>query len=304
MRAFGNYVLRGYFQAVSVISLLTALSLLISPVLLLSGVVAGLVVLKKGPIISMQVMLLCVFVVTLLVTLFGINPWIGFYLMACIWLPIYCCCGVLWWTNDQGRAVLVAGVIGIGYILLMHVLQIDIGAFWVESQEFLKTQYLSNDNLSAQEKGLYEAVFSQPAPTFLNAIIAICIASSLITITFIARFWHALLFNAGGFREEFYRLRLPRITIILLLVVGACVLYWQTNYEGVSAALEIFLVMMILYLFQGLASVHRVIAIKKMHSIWLIAMYFWLFILPQTLLLLIFLGLADAYANRSNSGVA
>lgn len=303
MRAFGNYVLLGYFQAVAVISLLAVFSLLVPPVLLLSAIVTGLVVLKKGPTVSMQVLLLCLLVVVLLVTLIGINPWIGFYFIGCILFPVYCCCGILWWTNDQGRVVLVAGIIGVAYILLIYTLQIDVDMFWLESMEFLRVQALSNSNFSFRDEELYEYVFSQQAPIALNAVIAICIVNSLVTITFISRWWHALLFNEGGFRKEFYQLRLPRVTMVLFLVVGACALYGQLQYEGVSIALEIFLVMMILYLFQGLASVHRIVAIKKMHSIWLMAMYFWLFILPQMFLVLVCLGLADAYANQSKSTV-
>lgn len=303
MRVFGNYVLLGYFQAVTVISLLAFFSLLVPPVLLLSGIVAGLVVLKKGPTISMQVMLLCLLIVAILVMFLGIKPWIGLYLMGCIWLPVYCCCSILWATNDQGWAIFVACMIGIACILLIHGLQIDLDVFWLESMEVLRNQYSSSNNFSVRDKELYESIFLQPTPSGLNAFLAICIVSNLVIITLISRWWHALLFNAGGFRKEFYQLRLPKVTIALFLVVGAFTLYWQFNYEGVSIALEIFLVMMVLYLFQGLASVHRVIAAKKMHNIWLMAMYFWLLILPKLLLLLVILGLVDAYLNQSNSDI-
>ncbi len=87
MRALGSYILLGRLQAVTAISLLTVISLLIPPLsYLLSGAPAGLVVLRKGPAYGMQVLLISLLVVVLFVALAGINPQVVFAFALGIWL--------------------------------------------------------------------------------------------------------------------------------------------------------------------------------------------------------------------------
>ena len=69
MRVFDTYILPERLQAVAAISLSTVVSMFI-PLLsyLLSGVPAGLDILRKGPAYAMQVLLVCLLAVVLLLT--------------------------------------------------------------------------------------------------------------------------------------------------------------------------------------------------------------------------------------------
>jgi uncharacterized protein YybS (DUF2232 family) len=53
-----------------------------------------------------------------------------------------------------------------------------------------------------------------------------------------------------------------------------------------------------MYLFQGLASVHRIVNAKKLPQIWLIVMYLLLVFMPQAILIVACLGLVDSWMNR------
>ncbi|MCK5498659.1 MAG: DUF2232 domain-containing protein, partial [Gammaproteobacteria bacterium] len=138
MRALGRYILLGRLQAVTAISLLTVISLLIPPLsYLLSGAPAGLVILRKGPVYGMQVLLICLLMVVLFVALAGINPQVAFAIALGIWGPVYLCCSVLRQTQSQGWLVFTAGTIAAVYILIVHWLIADVPAWWLQWMELL-----------------------------------------------------------------------------------------------------------------------------------------------------------------------
>lgn len=292
MRALGSYILTGRLQAVTAISLLTVISLLIPPLsYLLSGIPAGLVILRKGPAYAMQVLLICCLMVVLFVALAGINPQVGFAFVLGIWVPVYFCCSVLRQTQSQGWLVFAAGTIAAAYILILHWFIADVPAWWLQWMELL-----INNAFPDGGGEQYQNVLVQAAPA-MNAIMAGGIACSLIVTTFISRWWQSVLFNPGGFRTEFYALRLPS-AVIFLSLTGIILLLTSGGQQG-SAGLDILVVVIFLYLFQGLASVHRIVSEKNMPHVWLVMMYILLFFLPQAILIVACLGLVDSWINRS-----
>ena len=293
MRALGSYILLGRLQAVIAISLLTVVSLLIPPLsYLLSGVPAGLVILRKGPAHAMQVLLICCSLVVLFVALAGKNPQqVAIAFALGIWGPVYFCCSVLRQTQSQGWLVFAAGAIATAYVLMMHWTIADVPAWWLQWMELLI------DNAFLDGGGeQYRKVLAQAAPA-MNAVMAGGIASGLIVTTFISRWWQSVLFNPGGFRAEFYALRLPS-AVFSLSLTGIILLFTSGEPHG-SAGLDILVVVIFLYLFQGLASVHRIVAEKSMPQVWLVMMYILLLFLPQTILFVACLGLVDSWMNRS-----
>lgn len=292
MRALGHYILRGRLQAVTAISLFTVISLLIPPLsYLLCGVPAGLVILRKGPAYGMQVLLISLLMVVLFIVLAGINPYVIFAFALGIWGPVYLCCCVLRRTQSQGWLVFTAGTIATLYILIVHWLIADVPAWWLQWLELLI------DNAFPEGGGeQYQDVLVQAAPA-MNAIMAGGIASSLIVTTLISRWWQSVLFNPGGFRKEFYALRLPN-AVVFLTLTGLILLFTSGVQQG-SAGLDILIVVIFLYLFQGLASVHRIVAEKSMPPVWLVMMYILLVLLPQAILIVACLGLLDSWKKRS-----
>lgn len=294
MYALGNYMLLGRLQAVTVISLLTVVSMFVPPFsYLLSGVPVGLIILRKGATYGMQVLLVCLLAVVLLVAVIGVNPQIAFAFALGIWLPVYFCCSVLRQTQSQGWLVFVAGTIATAYILVLHWLIADVPAWWWQWMELWINKAFP-DGGGEQ----YQEVLLQVAPT-MNAIMAGAIVSSLVAITLISRWWQSILFNPGGFSSEFYALRLPG-AVIVLSVAGIIFLYTSSEQQG-SAGLEILVVVVFMYLFQGLASVHRTVSVKNLPQGWLVVMYLLLVFMPQAILIIACLGLIDSWVNKKIS---
>ncbi len=294
MRALGSYMLLGRLQAVTAISLFTVVSMFIPPLsYLLSGVPAGLIILRKGPAYGMQVLLVCLLAVVLFVAVIGVNPQVAFAFALVIWAPVYLCCSVLRQTQSQGWLVFAAGTMATAYILVLHWLIADVPAWWQQWMEL----WINNafpDGGGEQ----YHDVLVQAAPA-MNAIMAGAIATSLIVTTLLSRWWQSLLFNPGAFRSEFYALRLPGAVIILSLA-GIILLYASGGQQG-SAGLDILVVVIFMYLFQGLASVHRIVNAKKLPQVWLVVMYLLLVFMPQAILIIACLGLIDSWINREIS---
>ncbi len=136
MRALGTYMLLGRLQAVTAISLFTVVSMFIPPLsYLLSGVPAGLIILRKGPTYGMQVLLVCLLAVVLFVAVIGVNPQVAFAFALGIWAPVYFCCSVLRQTQSQGWLVFAAGSMATAYILVLHWLIADVPAAWQKWME-------------------------------------------------------------------------------------------------------------------------------------------------------------------------
>jgi hypothetical protein len=137
------------------------------------------------------------------------------------------------------------------------------------------------------------AVFAELAGWMTGAFAAALVAQLLFGL-FIARWWQALLYNPGGFGEEFRDLRLGRSFGVVALLLLAALPF----FDGVGLAAHMLLVLSVLLLLQGLAVVHKVRALKQARQAWLVGFYVLLILfMPQTLLLVACVGLVDIWAD-------
>lgn len=101
----------------------------------------------------------------------------------------------------------------------------------------------------------------------------------------IGRWWQALLYNPGGFRQEFHNLRFdPRAMIILLGLILAGLL----DISPLDGWLPLLSVAPI---FGGLAIAHYTVAKKNLGTLWLVLCYLTLLMMAPAVILL---GLADS----------
>ena len=106
---------------------------------------------------------------------------------------------------------------------------------------------------------------------------------------FIARYWQAQLFNAGGFQQEFHSLRLGKEAVIAFAIVIALSLVFSVSLFAVIAS-----ALMFVFFIQGLSLLHCITKQRGMSRSWLTGMYVILW-LPPTMLLLSVLGMADNF---------
>lgn len=278
MKALGNYILRSRVHAILAISVLTLFSIFISPFsYFISGAPMGLAALRKGPVTGLQVAAGCLLLTALPAMALNLQPGIPIAFMATVWLPVILCAGLLRNTQSQGLMVLCAGTVGVFFTALIYVMLEDIQKWWHEWFE-LWQQYAESEPARQQLEQAYQLI-----SPLLSAIFASGFVISLIITMLLARWWQSALFNPGGFRKEFYALRLPRILVFptlaglltLLLIPGAT-----------SIALrDTVILMLVLYLFQGISVIHGFLYTRARSRVWLIVIYGMFFIMPRFVLL-------------------
>ena len=287
MQALGNYILRGRLQAVAVITLLALVSLILPPLAyLFSGVPVGLVTMRRGAIISIEIIIGSLLAMGLFLWLAQIPLQICLAFAVVIWVPVWLCASVLRSTGSQGMLVLVAGVIGLGFIVTMYLGTEDVSAWW---QRWLDAWI---DTAAPADMGLQYKQVLEPVVPLMNAVMAAGLVLSLVLTTLIARWWQARLFNPGGFSEEFRSLRLPK-WLFLPAVLGL-LLMMMIGEPASSLLRDCLIIIVFLYLFHGIAMVHRIVNRKNLPGVWLICMYVLLLVVPQSVLFVACLGIADS----------
>ena len=280
MKALGNYLLRTRVHAVLTISLMTVLSVFVSPFsYFISGAPMGLAALRKGPVTGLQVAAGSLLLIALPAMALNLQPGIPIAFMVSVWLPVILCSGLLRSTQSQGLMVLCAGAVGVFFTAFIYVMLEDIEKWWQEWFELWK-EYARSGQAQEQLEQAYELI-----TPMLSAILASGLVISLIITMLLARWWQSALFNPGGFRKEFYALRLPRILVfptlaglvVLLLVPGGALM----------AIRDSVVLMLILYLFQGLSVIHGFMYAKARSRVWLIGIYCMFFVLPHFILLFV-----------------
>ena len=295
MKALASFIMRGRQWAVLVSAVAAVLSLYLPPLSYISGAAVALVVLRHGPFEGALVTLGAA-VASAAFGLLAMGtpiPAVGFLLA--LWLPVYLVSLVLRRTVSLAGTFEAAAVLaGVG-VAAAFVLLGDVVLWWRELLEELERQI--------------------PAVTFGDQLVEVArmmtgLAAgaalvSLLLSLLLARWWQALLYNPGGFREEFHALRMGRRARLAALALFAAATLGRWAAEGSSGlgwlgdlAANLAMVAVMLFLFEGLAVVHGVIARMKLGGGWLAALYVLLFLaLPQMVVLLSALGYADAWVD-------
>jgi len=288
MRAFGHYLMSGRLQAVFSISLLSLVAMFITPMAyLLSGTPIGLISLRRGPLIAMQVMLGCLLVVLVLLLLAGLTPGIAIAFALGIWLPVWFCSMVLRSTQSQGIMILSTGMIGLIYVLVTYAMFGDVQAMW---RNVLFA--LIENAMTTARADQVKPVIEQLVP-YMNAAMASGLVTSIALTVMLARWWQSWVFNPGGFRQEFIALRLPRGLLAPVAAGTAMILATDTAIEPIVR--DVLILTLFLYVFHGVSVVHGVVAVRRASRWWLFAMYFALvFFSLQAVLFVACIGISDS----------
>ncbi|MEJ2760611.1 MAG: DUF2232 domain-containing protein [Gammaproteobacteria bacterium] len=295
MRALGNYIMRGRLHAIGVVSVMTMLSLLLPPLTyVLSGAPVGLVSLRRGARIGMQVILGSMVVMALLCYPAGINPLLAPAFAVSVWAPVWLCAVILRLTESQGLLVMAAGALGAVFVVLMHLMVDDVTGWWKSWFDTWVQNHMTPDAASR-----YHSLLDSAMP-MMNAMMASGMVISLVLTVILARWWQAILYNPGGFKAEFYRLRLPRYLAAATFAVAVLSLVDVGLDKGLFR--DLLAVLVFLYLFQGVAAVHRTVSARELSSGWLVGMYVLLLLLPpQTALLIACVGMVDSWMGERKS---
>jgi len=292
VRALVALIMRGRSHAMTASAVTAALSLLLPPLSYVSGAVIGLATLKQGPregllVIVGSVLLSGLFAMALAGTPAPVLAFLGI-----TWLPAWLLAMVLRTSRSQGMAIVAATSLGVFAVLVVHLAVDDPVVWWRQllAEFFAPAIQGADAAVAAQLAALLDAW----APRMTRIFGAVSVVGLIATLL-IARYWHSMLDNPGGFGREFRQLQLGMPALGLSMAVG--VVSWLSGGAGHLAA-DLMGPLSAMLVFQGLAVVHTLVHVRKTSVGWLVAMYLLLLVPPHLALpVLAVTGLADGLIN-------
>ena len=297
MRALAGFIVAGPLQAVLVIALFTVLSFLAPPLtsILSYGGAAALALysLQAGARSGVIVLLGAMLVTGLLIEMLlhqGLTIAVTSLLL---WIPVWLVAVVLRETRSLAMAMLALSALAIAGILLAFVWFGDPSQWWLERLQGLINSLAAQPELQIDTDSLME--FAKQVAPFMTGSLAAGLSFAALTCLMLGRWWQSLMLKPGALRKEFYALRLNRMLSLLAVAIFAVA---ALALGSISAlALQWSLVVMVPFLFVGLAVVHATLANLKAGRIWLIVIYILMSLLPQVMMLVVVTGMLDPWLD-------
>ena len=286
----GNYILSGRFQAIAATTLSALVSLLIPPfAYLISGSVIALVTLRKGPAVALQTLIASLLALQVFSVVVDLPLQLSLVYALVIWLPVWFSSTVLRLCEKQGLLILAVGLLATSLIVAIYITIGDVAGMW---QQWLGV--MLEKTVPAESLDQYKEIL-EPAASMVNAMMLAGLMLNILMSVLCARWWQSRLFNPGAFQKEFYALRLPSailpVSAMIVLLVLTLTEPWRDMFR------DIMVILMFMYLIQGISSVHRNVDMLKLSTAWIVSMYCLLVLMPQMGLFIACLGMTDVYVD-------
>lgn len=296
MKALAAYIVSGRWQAVLFTTTCGVLSFLLpwmgGMLNYLAAAVVALVTLHVGMIPGLQVLLISTTVTVLFYQLGGVHALIGLVMVLLLWLPCWMAAAVLQQTRNLGQALRATTLFGVCLLLVVYAVYGDPGPWWLQQLQLVETTL---EEAGVSFPGLAEPELRQDVSVLLTGVVLASLVVGVIASLLLARWWQSILVHPGGFRDEFYDLRLGYAAGLVTLAVMVMARLTQGIFSEFSAQLA--MILLVPYLLVGLAVIHSLLKKNSRGTGWLVAIYVLLAVLPQAMLLLAAGGLMDTWID-------
>lgn len=294
MNFLAAYIMKGRLQAMLVASSLALLSLIITPISIVSSATVALVTLRRGAVEGLYV-LGCSALASAALGFFLLGSFqFALLYVAILWLPIWLISIVLREGRHLSLAVEIAVMMGLLGVVGAYLFVSDLANAWVA----ILTQML---NMAAANSPLQPDQLLQVQNNiglmshYMTGMVAAGSVFSLLFGLFLGRWWQANLYNPGGFGQEFLSLSTqPRLAIGTLAVTAVA---WFSSGIFSEILRNSSILLLVLYTFIGSAVVHGWFAGRKLSAFTIPMFYLTMFLVPYTAVPVALIGLADAWLN-------
>lgn len=271
MRALAEFAMRGRVQAIGV-----AIVALVLPFFVwVSVAVVGLVALRRSGRDAFVVL------GWVLLAAFGLLLWQGDPGPLAALIATAVAALLLRWMRSWPLALVTIVIICLMGGLLVQALAGDAIA-----QLAVKLNKFIGENLPAEQV----ALLGELSVAQICGLLALRSAMLAVIALLVARWWQAALYNPGGFREEFHRMRLPLPFAVALMVAGLLIALLGEQYSWWSTLFALPFVV------SGFALVHGVVSLKGWGRGPLIVLYLgWIVLLEVVMPTLLLLALVDSW---------
>ncbi|MCF6190036.1 MAG: hypothetical protein L3J51_06145 [Cocleimonas sp.] len=286
-----SFIMAGRMQAAIFVVLSTLISLVLSPLIVFSNAAIALIILRKGWQQGIIYALLAS--VTLVVaSILQQQASSGLLAGVATWLPMVLLSSALAVTNSWGKTLQLTLLLGTSGVLLFHLTHPDASAFWQPVLEQVKPLLIKTQQTYQLSESKIDEIINN-ASHWMTGTFAAAFAIIAILSLIIARNWQALLYNPGGFGEEFRQIRIGKQASIAF-IVGIAIAVITANH----LIIELIMVGIAVFMFQGLSLAHSFVKQRGMSISWLVGLYVLMFLLLiQMIVLLATFGLVDNFTD-------
>ncbi len=286
MKSLATYIMQGRMQAMIAASCLALLSLKYPPVSVVSSASVALVTLRRGGSEGLYI-LGCAAIAAGLMGFFILGNFqfaLGYVMV--LWLPIWLISIVLREGRHLSLAVEIAVLLGVLGVIAIYSFMADPTATW---KQILIQMAPANAPAENTQRTI------ETISRYMTGAVAAGSVVGLLLGLFLGRWWQAILYNPGGFRQEFLSLTTrPRYTLGTLLVIGIA----MANMGVISdVARNISIVLVVHHTFIGAAILHTVFSAKRLGRYIVPMFYVTMILIPHTLLAVALVGLTDMLLN-------
>lgn len=272
MRALAEFVMKGRAQAITV-AVLASITVLFAWV---GAAVVALVILRQGFKEGLSVLVWAMLPALVMAVVGDTGPlstMLGAALLA----------AVLRATKSWPLTLMAAVASGVltGLVLLAF------GQAYIE--EILRFVGDFITQMQSQSAAGQPVNIPMPSAAQILGLLGLGNALTVTLCLILARWWQALLYNPGGFRQEFHSLRLTPPYTVLLLVAGIALSSLGADYRFWA------LIFAVPFMFTGFALIHGLTAKKQMNGQWLVLFYIGWFILDPLKVLLLLVVVVDSW---------
>ena len=293
MKAIATFIMQGGRQATIVVATMAILSLLMPPLLIVSVAAVCLVTLRNGAIEGLKVLVGSTVATALMSFMLLGTSLVSFTYLFVMWLPAFLVSMVLRETGQLNKALEFLVVLGMLAVAGVYLTLDSPAQFWLTGiQEVLKS-LAEQQELPVTQTELEDGLvfWSQ----YITGVVVAGTLVSLLMSLMLGRWWQGLLYNAGGFDEEFSHFRLlPRdgIVFVVLMALGMLLdgsfaeLVWNLDIQ-----------VLLLFFIVGISVVHVVIKNRGGSRYLLAFFYIAVFFVPHLVIPLVLIGLSDVWMD-------
>ena len=296
MKKLVVFIVSGRWQAVLIATACGVISLLLpwlgGMLNYLAAAIVALVTLHVGMLPGLQVLVIATTVTVLVYQLVGIQAVVGLVMVLLLWLPCWMSSAVLLKTRDLGQALRAATLFGVCLLLVVYGFYGDPAPWWLQQLQLIESTL---EEAGVSFPGLAEIDLQQDVAALLTGVILASLVVGVTASLLLARWWQSILVHPGGFREEFYGLRLGYAAGLVTLAVMVMARLTEGAFSDFSAQLA--MILLVPYLLVGLAIIHSLLKQFNRGNGWLVVIYILLAIVPQAMLLLAAGGLMDTWID-------
>ncbi len=276
-------------EAIIVASSLALLSLVFPPVSIVSSAAVALVTLRRGGYEGLYVLIASYALAAILgLVIFGSFQFALLY-GPLIWLIAM----ILREVKQLSIAVEITVMFGVAGIVIFFIFVNDPAAMWGSILTQMTQPVLENSDVDFPVEKIKQNI--QFFSHFMTGGVAAGSVYGLLFGLFLARWWQSVLYNPGGFREEYLSLKVrPKLAIASIVIAAIA---WLMSGVLSEICWNITILFVVLYTIVGTAILHIAFSTMKTRFFMVPFLYLTLVFVPHMTIVVVIVGIIDTWLD-------